>query len=302
MADEPDLCSALVARSLLGYGGIVTSWASSVAWAIVIVPAVSGCGPNSSAPVTSAGASTVAEPPSQGPVDGGEEIRPVALPDARPDAIEEQRRWPPPMQAMPGDPPPAVYYDPEATGRTPLTVFLHGMCAAPEWECPLFINAAENSWLLCPRGPSSCGGAGAMWGGADSTIASRLDEVLHEFTAEKSQIDDRRALIGYSLGAVAVMRIVRKQPQRWHRLMIVNASVTPAPSELRSTAVERVAFVSGSGDATVGKLRAAATRLDQSGIRSEFFVLEDTGHYFTADTASRLAEPLSWLLDGWGTK
>jgi len=127
-----------------------------------------------------------------------------------------------------------------------------------------------------------------------------LDQALDEFTRAKGdRLDGRRALIGYSLGAVAAMRIVRKQPQRWHRLMIVNASVTPGPRELSATALDRVAFVSGSRDATAGKLRAAATRLDAAGLRSKFFSLDDTGHYFQAETTARLAEPLRWLTKGW---
>ncbi|HMR10228.1 MAG TPA: hypothetical protein PKA88_30840, partial [Polyangiaceae bacterium] len=48
---------------------------------------------------------------------------------------------------------PALVHPP-GTGATtePLVVFLHGMCAIPEWECPVFVGAAKHAWLLCPPG------------------------------------------------------------------------------------------------------------------------------------------------------
>jgi predicted esterase len=102
--------------------------------------------------------------------------------------------------------------------------------------------------------------------------------------------------VGYSLGAPAAMLQVMREPYRYDRLMIVNASMEPSVAQMKRAGVRRVALVAGERDATVHKLRAAALRLAGGGVDARFFALAATDHYFNATSQAQLAAPLAWLL------
>lgn len=194
---------------------------------------------------------------------------------------------------------PAWYHPPpeEATAKRPLAVFLHGMCALPEWECPVFQGAAGSSWLLCPPGPAACQGSGAMWVGTTRALEKRIDTsiaLLRE--KEPDEVDlGRRILIGYSLGAPAALRVALAQPGRWQRMMIVNAGTEPSALLLKKAGISRIALVAGEADRTAPKLKKAAKRLAASGVDARYFSMGKVGHYFDATSAERLTEALTWI-------
>jgi predicted esterase len=195
---------------------------------------------------------------------------------------------------------PARYYVPEdAKQPKPVVAFLHGMCALPEQECHVVERTTRAAWLLCPPGPTVCeGGGGAMWIGTNKKLGERIEKGVSELAKVGGDKVDpsRRALIGYSLGAPASLRIVMAQPGKWQRLMIVNASTQPSVAQLKLAKVKRIALVAGDGDPTRGKLQAAANRLAHNGVDAKFFKLEKTGHWFDDKTPERFGEPLAWLL------
>lgn len=197
---------------------------------------------------------------------------------------------------------PAVYYSSQRDdGRRPMIVMLHGMCALPEYECPAFrAGATADNWLLCPPGPSACSGAGAMWTGSTKTMLRAIDLPLQAFAERHAErIDTRRkALVGYSLGAPAALRIALAQPGQWSGLMIVNAGVQPSAATLKKAGIRRVALVAGERDRSAHKLRAAATRLKRAGVDAQYFSMGPVGHYFDATSESRLVESLTWLGQG----
>jgi len=198
---------------------------------------------------------------------------------------------------------PAMYYaPPQSDEKRPLIVMLHGMCALPEYECPVFREGAPGSTaLLCPPGPTSCPeGDGRMWIGSSWAMASSLTKSLRALGERHSgRIDTRRkALVGYSLGGMAAMRIVQAQPGQWSGLMIVNAGVEPSAATLRRAGIKRVALVAGERDRTAGKLRRAAARLQHVGFDARYFSMGAVGHYFDSSSASRLNEALTWLSNG----
>lgn len=196
---------------------------------------------------------------------------------------------------------PAWYHAPKSPEQRPLAVFLHGMCALPEWECPVFQGATSSSWLLCPPGPAACEGGGAMWVGTSAALEKRVDKsvaLLVESEPEKVDLG-RRVLIGYSLGAPAALRLALAQPGRWQRLMIVNAGTEPSAAQLRKAGITRVALVAGDQDATASKLRKTQKRLAASGLAARYFSMGKVGHYFDASSAERLSEALGWIGADW---
>jgi pimeloyl-ACP methyl ester carboxylesterase len=198
---------------------------------------------------------------------------------------------------------PAVYYTSQHDrGKRPLIVMLHGMCALPEWECPVFrAGATADGWLLCAPGPAACaGGGGAMWVGSTKTLIRAVEQPLKALGERHAQRIDagRKALVGYSLGAPAALRVALAQPGQWSGLMIVNASVEPSAATLRKAGVLRIALVAGERDRSAQKLKRAALRLKRAGVDAEYFSMGPVGHYFDASSESRLVEALTWLGKG----
>lgn len=189
----------------------------------------------------------------------------------------------------------------DATGKKPLVTFLHGMCAIPEWECPIFRSATDRAWLVCPRGPVECQGEGAMWVGTPKALTARTDAATTALLANDGDFvdDSRRALVGYSLGAFAALPIVTEQPGKFSRLMLVNAAVSPSKAQLEKAGVVRIAFVAGDRDPTAAAMRSSAQALAKAGVAARFFSLEKTGHYFDATSEGKIGEAMGWLLEGW---
>jgi predicted esterase len=192
----------------------------------------------------------------------------------------------------------AAYYAPAEDGPRPVTIFLHGMCATGRLECPVFSAASRSGWLLCPDGSVGCQGGGWMWASMAKEAEARLQAATDALRAKEAGRVGAgpMAIVGYSLGApVALLQAIR-EPGRYDRLMIVNASVEPAAATMKKAGLKRVALVAGAKDATASKLRAAAQRLVAAGVDARYFVLEGTGHYFDGQSEARMAEPLGWLL------
>jgi predicted esterase len=172
------------------------------------------------------------------------------------------------------------------------------MCALPEYECPIFEPGTRGAWLLCPPGPIACGGNGAMWTGDSKKLVAALQTFVDAAVDKHgAAIDARhRILIGYSMGASAALRIVLKEPGKFQGLVIVNAGVLPSAADLRRAGVARVALVAGERDRTATKLARHAQRLAKAGVDARYFALAKTGHFFDANSAALLKEPLSWAV------
>ena len=198
---------------------------------------------------------------------------------------------------------PAVYYSSQRDeAKRPLIVMLHGMCALPEYECPVFrTGATRDGWLLCAPGPAACaGGGGAMWVGSTKALVQAVETPLRALGDRHAErIDARRkALVGYSLGAPAALRIALAQPGEWSGLMIVNAGVEPSAATVRKAGVKRIALVAGDRDRSAHKLKRAALRLQRAGVDARYFSMGAVGHYFDASSESRMVEALTWLAQG----
>jgi len=195
---------------------------------------------------------------------------------------------------------PAVYYTPRTKSHAqPVVVMLHGMCALPEYECPVFRRGATSgNWLLCPPGPTPCQGGGAMWTGSTEQLTAAVTNSLQALAQEHPTVDlERKVLVGYSLGAAAALRIASASKGDWSGLMLLNAGLEPNPAALAAAGLRRVALVAGERDGSRAKLRRAANRLVRAGLDARFFSLASTGHFFDGTSEARLVEPLEWLME-----
>ncbi|MFC1643289.1 hypothetical protein ACFL5O_11505 [Myxococcota bacterium] len=135
-----------------------------------------------------------------------------------------------------------------------------------------------------------------MGSGSDKSLQSTLRRSLAALQQQSDTVDlQRKALIGYSLGASAALRAVTVAQGEWSGLMLVNAGLEPNATVLRAAGVKRVALVAGERDLSSPKLQRAAKRLLRGQVDARFFSLAATGHYFDASSEQRLLEPLLWL-------
>jgi pimeloyl-ACP methyl ester carboxylesterase len=195
---------------------------------------------------------------------------------------------------------PVAYFEPQTKLGSPvLVVMLHGMCALPEYECPVFrAGATAFGWLLCPPGPAACQGNGAMWTGATAQLSRVIDASITALGEQKPETKAAapKALVGYSMGASAALRLALASHDEWAALMLVNAGLELHAAPLVKAGVQRVALVAGARDRSAEKLRKSAARLARGGVDARFFSLAETGHYFDQTSEQRLVEPLTWLL------
>lgn len=176
---------------------------------------------------------------------------------------------------------------------------LHGMCALPEYECPVYRSGATAAgWLLCPPGPVACTGSGAMWTGTEPQLRSVIESSLQALDERQAGAGaGRRALVGYSLGASAALRIAYSGRSRFDALMLVNAGLDPDAKRLTAAGILRVALVAGSRDQSAARLARNARRLARANVDARYFELAGTGHFFDAQSEQRMVEPLRWLLE-----
>lgn len=195
--------------------------------------------------------------------------------------------------------PPLLVYPARTDTAKPLVVFLHGMCDAPEKECPSFAgDATRNRVLLCPRANLRCDGGGTIWSGRGEVRAALLDSFLDRATRALPAVIDRSqkpTLIGFSLGAFVALDVVQRSPGTYKNLILLGARVEPDARLLRESGVESVLFGAGDHDMTKQHMAGVAARLATKGIRSRFVGMGDVGHWFARDMDAWLTDAFAWL-------
>ena len=190
----------------------------------------------------------------------------------------------------------AIVYPPAHAGRQQLAVMLHGMCDAPENECPWLAPAVTpHAWLVCPRASLACRGGGAMWSAArrNRTVEGAVQSLEK---ARPDEVDTAGAtLMGFSQGAYAAFSIARTDPGEWSRLLLIAAKVYPDAKRLERHGVQRVLFAAGDYDMTHGPMATAARRLSRRGYPARFMSLGKVGHTFPSDMTKRMTDAVGWL-------
>ena len=195
--------------------------------------------------------------------------------------------------------PPLLVY-PASTGKAkPLVVFLHGMCDAPENECPSFAgDATRNRVVLCPRANLRCDGGGTIWSGRGEVRVALLDSFLDRATRALPAAIDRSqkpTLIGFSLGAFVALDVAQRSPGTYKNLILLGAKVEPDARLLLESGVESVLLGTGDRDLMKHHMEGVAARLATKGIRSRFVGMGDVGHWFARDMDAWLTDAFTWL-------
>jgi predicted esterase len=173
---------------------------------------------------------------------------------------------------------------------------LHGMCNAPEWECPYFAEAVQNtSWLICPRASVRCDGGGAIWSWKKKalTVEAAVERVQARYPGTFDE-SDGRTLMGFSLGAIAGMDLAHFGGGKWSSVILIGAKVRPNAKLLRRSGVRRLLMVAGEYDMMRGDMFKQTRRLSRQGFPSAFLSLGKIGHAFPSDMNERVARALAW--------
>lgn len=194
------------------------------------------------------------------------------------------------------DAPELFAFPPAGEGAHPITFMLHGMCDAPENECGHFASATRDSFLVCPRAPSSCGnGGGTQWGG---TIAQKQALMTSARAAVEAEFPDRVAkdettLVGFSQGAFVGLHL--GEEGGFPYLVLIAAAIEPNVAKLRAAGVKRIALAAGDFDGSRGTMEKARRTLERGGIETKYFSMGRTGHWLPADTNSKVGAMLDWV-------
>lgn len=193
-----------------------------------------------------------------------------------------------------------LVYPPVSAARPqPVTVFLHGMCDAPEIECPWIAPAAtSHGWLVCPRAGVACQGGGTAWSLGD--VGRRVDSAVAALTTarpgELSEDDGRIA--GFSLGGTAALKLALEGRGRWSRVVVIAARVALERTQLERAGISSVVLAAGELDTTYDGMRAVARRLDRAGFPATFLSLGRVGHTFPADMDAKMVGALGGSMPG----
>ncbi len=193
--------------------------------------------------------------------------------------------------------PDVLVYPPESTTEPrPVVVFLHGMCGAPEHECPAFARAVTaKAFLVCPRAPNACTNGGARWGSSDR--ADMLEAVVERVKRRfGDRVDDReRTLMGFSEGAFVALAVGEHDARAWQRLALIGAKISPDIAQLKRHGVVRLLLAAGDFDLSHSQMASVARRLHASGVDCTFSSLGKVGHRFAVEMDAWTKTALDWL-------
>ena len=187
----------------------------------------------------------------------------------------------------------------EDGGPRPVTLMLHGMCSAPQYECGAFADLASGSWLVCPRAPLPCPGTdGATWPWPYETSAASLDAAVGRVAAlHPDEVEPGDGLlVGFSLGALAALDLAHHGDGRWRALVLVGADVYPDATALAQAGVLRVVMAAGEADMMFDPMQRAAAGLDAQGVPTRFVDLGAYGHEYPPDFAAKMDDAMRWVV------
>jgi predicted esterase len=193
--------------------------------------------------------------------------------------------------------PELLVYPPQAANVSrPVVLFLHGMCGAPENECPLIADSiTEQAWLVCPRGDAVCPGGGATWSYQKRRALPEL--VLAQVKkAFGERIDERggHTLAGFSLGALAAVDAMAQGTTSFRHLVLIGAKVEPTVAMLQRCSVSDVVLMVGQWDMMYGHMSQKVRTLRHETLTTKFIDLGAVGHRLPKDINEKLRMALGF--------
>jgi predicted esterase len=183
-------------------------------------------------------------------------------------------------------------------------VALHGNFDRPEWQCDVWRGVVGNeAFVLCPRGIARSDVAKNLDRWTYAAFAKTEAEVLAAVAALEraypGRVDRARmALMGFSLGAAHVARLLERHGDRFPRAVLIEGG------ERGFTVNMARKFVTAGGEAVLfacaqsvctSRAKGAAKVLERSGARVRVFSAGNLGHTYDGAVAQGVGENLAWL-------
>jgi pimeloyl-ACP methyl ester carboxylesterase len=153
-------------------------------------------------------------------------------------------------------------------------VFLHGMCGHGLGYAQSFqFSAAELGTLIAPQADVSCGGVWSKWSADVDALDRRIIEAFRAL-GHADPIDDITVL-GMSQGATRAVALARKWPERYTRLVSMDAPTALRVGELPK--LRSAVMMAGERDRQ-DLMRASERALKQTGVPVTFVLIPQAGH------------------------
>jgi len=178
---------------------------------------------------------------------------------------------------------------PRGPGRM---AFLHGVCGHGLGYAQAFqFSAATKGTLIAPQGDVSCGGPLSKWSGDVAALDARIVRTFQTLVEPDDAAEV--TIIGMSQGAERAVALARRYPQRYTRLISIDAPRALRPGELRS--LRAAVMMAGERDRQ-DLMRQSAQALKASGVPVTFMLIPQAGHGAMGPTPDQtMGSALDWL-------
>jgi hypothetical protein len=166
--------------------------------------------------------------------------------------------------------------------------------------------AAEFGALVCPAGNRRCGDPktgpetwdGPNWGDLVKMMDRDLEASVGRISDAYPDAIGREGAIltGYSRGGYAAPIVASMHPARWPYLVIIEASAPLSATTLRAAKVRAVALVAGELGTEIASMRKIEGALKRERFPAKLFVMEKTGHLYSADMDDVMRRALAFVL------
>jgi predicted esterase len=206
-------------------------------------------------------------------------------------AVKAEPTSPIRMEALAGAEPPMFVMRgaPRGPGRI---VFLHGMCGHGLGYAQSFqFSAALRGTLIAPQADVSCGGVWSKWSANLTKLDARIVETFRAL-GHPEPIDDI-VIIGMSQGATRAAELAKKWPERYTRLISMDAPTALRPGELRS--LKAAVMMAGERDRQ-DLMRQSQRALERTGVPVTFVLIPQATHGAMGPTPEQtMRKALSFL-------
>jgi len=181
-----------------------------------------------------------------------------------------------------------------ADGRPPRLVFLPGICSNGGAYLYGFADAARaHGGAIAIDGDRPCGNSKDF-----SSITSDPDHEEPRILAALAAagVNDPKShdviLVGYSLGATLIENMVKRNPERYLRVILIGSPRDPQLDRLQGA---RAIVTMACSQDVPGRMKGAAKRFASAGIAATYFEMPGCTHGNVADGDRIFSEAFRWL-------
>jgi pimeloyl-ACP methyl ester carboxylesterase len=170
--------------------------------------------------------------------------------------------------------------------------FLHGMCGHGLGYAQAFqFSAAKKGTLIAPQGDISCGGPFSKWSTDVGALDARITRTFQALLAPNDAAEI--TIIGMSQGAERAVALVERYPNRYTRLISMDAPTALRAGQLPS--LRAAVMLAGELDRQ-DLMRQSARALAASGIPATFMIIPRARHGAMGPTPEEtMGLALDWL-------